>query len=480
VTGVRIIGVVLAVSFVAAAAPAAASAAQRFATPTGSGTTCSQASPCGLVTAVNSAAASDEVILAGDQGSYGTSASPIATQLMPAASEQVHGAAGQPMPVIYSKAFFAFAFSGGGTLSDVDIEDVNASGIAVEGSSADHVIAHGGSAGCAPGLGETVIDSVCAGGGSGITVSASANHAWTMTLRNVTAIGTSDGISISAADYAQTVNATNVITRGGSADVATSHGVGGSVAVNLDHSNYATISQGTGTTITPAGSGTNQTATPVFVNSPAGNFHQAPSSPTIDTGADAAVNGTTDFEGKPRTFGLHTDIGADEYAPPSVLSESVSSVTTQSAVLSGSVNSEGGPASARIDYGTSTAYGSSMATSAPALSATPQSLSAAVAGLSPSTTYHFSVVVTSGSGIVAGPDQTFTTATPAPAPGVASCVVPKLKRKRLKADRKALNKADCALGKVKGHRGKQAKVKKQSPKPGTVLPAGSKVNVTLG
>jgi hypothetical protein len=252
------------------------------------------------------------------------------------------------------------------------------------------------------------------------------------------------------------------------------------VAVNLDHSNYATISQGTGTTITPAGSGTNQTATPVFVNSPAGNFHQAPSSPTIDTGADAAVNGTTDFEGKPRTFGLHTDIGADEYAPPSVLSESVSSVTTQSAVLSGSVNSEGGPASARIDYGTSTAYGSSMATSAPALSATPQSLSAAVAGLSPSTTYHFSVVVTSGSGIVAGPDQTFTTATPAPAPGVASCVVPKLKRKRLKADRKALNKADCALGKVKGHRGKQAKVKKQSPKPGTVLPAGSKVNVTLG
>lgn len=480
-TGVRIIWAVLAVSLGACAAPGAASAAQRFTTPTGSGTTCSQGSPCGLVTAVNSAAASDEVIVAGNQGSYGTAASPITTRLTPATSGQIHGAAGQPMPVIYSNEFFAIAFLGGGTLSDIDIEDVNANGIAVlSGTNADHVIARGGSAGCAPGLGETVIDSVCAGGDSGIALTSSANIPWTMTLRNVTAIGTADGISIDAADYAQTVNATNVIARGGSADVATSHGTGGSVAFNLDHSNYATVSQGAGTSITAAGSGTNQTATPVFVNTAAGDFHQAPSSPTIDNGADAVANGSTDFEGKPRTFGLRTDIGADEYAPPSVLSESVSSVTAQSAMLGGSVNSEGGPDSARIDYGTSTAYGSSVATSALALSAAPQSLSAAVAGLSPWTTYHFRVVVKNGSGTVAGPDQTFTTAAAAPAPSIASCVVPKLKRKRLKADRKALNKAHCALGKVKGHRSKRAKVRKQRPKPGTVLPAGGKVNVTLG
>lgn len=57
------------------------------------------------------------------------------------------------------------------------------------------------------------------------------------------------------------------------------------------------------------------------------------------------------------------------------------------------------------------------------------------------------------------------------------CVVPKLKGKKLKADRKKLKAADCKLGKVKGPKGKKAKVKKQSPKPGTILPAGSKVNV---
>jgi beta-lactam-binding protein with PASTA domain len=55
-----------------------------------------------------------------------------------------------------------------------------------------------------------------------------------------------------------------------------------------------------------------------------------------------------------------------------------------------------------------------------------------------------------------------------------------LKRKNLKAAKKALRKADCKLGKVTGKKSKTAKVKKQSPKAGTVLTGGSKVNVKLG
>ena len=58
-----------------------------------------------------------------------------------------------------------------------------------------------------------------------------------------------------------------------------------------------------------------------------------------------------------------------------------------------------------------------------------------------------------------------------------ACVVPKLKGKSLKADRKKLKKAGCKLGKVKGHKSKSAKVRKQSAKPGKILPPGSKVNV---
>lgn len=58
----------------------------------------------------------------------------------------------------------------------------------------------------------------------------------------------------------------------------------------------------------------------------------------------------------------------------------------------------------------------------------------------------------------------------------ATCVVPKLKGKSLKKSKKKLRNANCKLGKKKGH-GK--KVKKQKPKPGTVLPEGSTVKVTV-
>jgi hypothetical protein len=61
--------------------------------------------------------------------------------------------------------------------------------------------------------------------------------------------------------------------------------------------------------------------------------------------------------------------------------------------------------------------------------------------------------------------------------GVA-CVVPNLKRRKLGKGRKALRGDDCRLGKVKGRKG--GKVKKQRPKPGGVLPPGSKVSVKLG
>jgi hypothetical protein len=61
----------------------------------------------------------------------------------------------------------------------------------------------------------------------------------------------------------------------------------------------------------------------------------------------------------------------------------------------------------------------------------------------------------------------------------ASCVVPKLKGKKLKAAGKAVKKADCRVGKVKGKKSKSAKVTKQSPKSGKVLAPGAKVNVKL-
>jgi hypothetical protein len=110
----------------------------------------------------------------------------------------------------------------------------------------------------------------------------------------------------------------------------------------------------------------------------------------------------------------------------------------------------------------------------------------------------FSVFVTTPAGTAAS-SQAFTYTAPASAPpatGVppspvappasvvpARCTVPKLAGKKLRAARKGLSKSDCKLGTVKkvdGATAKTGKVTNQSPKPGKVLAAGSKVAVKLG
>ncbi len=71
------------------------------------------------------------------------------------------------------------------------------------------------------------------------------------------------------------------------------------------------------------------------------------------------------------------------------------------------------------------------------------------------------------------------TATSPAAYKTTACVVPKLKGKTLKADRKALRRAGCRLGKVRGEKTKGAKVKRQSTRVGTLLPPGAKIGVKL-
>ena len=69
-----------------------------------------------------------------------------------------------------------------------------------------------------------------------------------------------------------------------------------------------------------------------------------------------------------------------------------------------------------------------------------------------------------------------------PAPPPAQCIVPNLAGKKLKAAKKKLKKANCKLGKAtkkEGATAKTGKVRKQSPKPGKALTAGSNVTVTL-
>jgi hypothetical protein len=72
-----------------------------------------------------------------------------------------------------------------------------------------------------------------------------------------------------------------------------------------------------------------------------------------------------------------------------------------------------------------------------------------------------------------------TTTSPADQFTYTACVIPKLKGKKVKAARKKLRAANCRLGKVRGHKSKTARIRKQSPKPGAVLPPEAKVNVKV-
>src|ERR1700754_4998590 len=92
-----LLGFVTAASLVAAAP---ATAAPRFAAPTGSGLACTAMAPCPIETAVNAAAPGDDVTLLA--GSFATS-----TALIPPVNVKVHGTAGS-QPIVNTTADVGF------------------------------------------------------------------------------------------------------------------------------------------------------------------------------------------------------------------------------------------------------------------------------------------------------------------------------------------------------------------------------------
>jgi hypothetical protein len=83
------------------------------------------------------------------------------------------------------------------------------------------------------------------------------------------------------------------------------------------------------------------------------------------------------------------------------------------------------------------------------------------------------VTVTTAAGTATSP-QLFT---------YEGCAVPKLRGRKLKAAKRIIRNEGCLVGKVRKRKGvmaKTGKVVRQRPKPGQVLPPGTKVNVKLG
>jgi hypothetical protein len=103
-------------------------------------------------------------------------------------------------------------------------------------------------------------------------------------------------------------------------------------------------------------------------------------------------------------------------AAPTVTTGPASAVTSTTATVNGSVNSGKEQTTYHFEYGKTTAYGTATPIASAGKGNKTTNVSANLAQLAPSTTYHYRLVATNPSGTVAGADMTFTTLAEGQAP----------------------------------------------------------------
>jgi hypothetical protein len=312
----------------ATAAPALA--ADRFASPDGTGPEpCTAAARCGLLTAVNDAAANDRVFLA--PGDYGSPSQRILGQLNNGGQRieivgelrQVAGVLQRPVIYIANDSGVAVELTGdGGEISDVTIDSDSTLGAfgstPLAGSTAlERVLIRerGGFAACLFSNPQPQImsSSAClAEAANGVAIQVQGS----LEMHNATAVATgADSVGLSYLNAASTtaVSATNSILRGaGDADIETVDS-GASTTLTLVNSNYATLDNLNGATVVDETG--KQAAAPLLADPANGNLRQVEGSPTVDAGVASPGSGNFDLDAGARVQRAATDIGAYELAP---------------------------------------------------------------------------------------------------------------------------------------------------------------------
>jgi hypothetical protein len=129
-----------------------------------------------------------------------------------------------------------------------------------------------------------------------------------------------------------------------------------------------------------------------------------------------ASNGAGTTFGADATF--TTQSACVKGAKPVVATEAPAGISPTGATLHGTVNPRGCPTSYRFEYGTTTGYGRTTSVVSAGTGTTTIREAAAIAGLAPSTVYHFRIVATDAAGTTVGQDKAFGT-TPLPPSSIA-------------------------------------------------------------
>jgi hypothetical protein len=309
-----------------------------YVSPSTGGVTCSEAAPCSLEFAIDEAVDGDKVVVG--PGTYNL----LSPQGLFEAID-IGGANPADKPVIKTTASNTVFTGAGKSLKIHDLRIEGTGGLVLNQGVAERVfVSYTGisASGCSVNPGAALLDSVCwahnpASASAAIQSTIPAGEG-TATLRNVTAISTTESEAIFAKASSGGVlklNAFNVIARASNdRDISTELSGPSSVVVTLTNSSYSTVEGSPSTTVTTPGTNGNQTAAPAFLDAVNGDFREAAGSPTVEAGLTDPLNGALGIAGEARVLGLCvggpgvTDVGAYEFVPTAACPQPPSNIIT--------------------------------------------------------------------------------------------------------------------------------------------------------